>query len=1013
MNRVGSMDEIMQALGEKGLADIEELQGFLQKTFQWPMCSLRQLRNFRYAPSIISRGEAEIFNVTLPRFALRVYLDHNQKSFVNARRIGVLCDQARRWSSKRTNLTEEGVRQARRKLFKGSPAWVLRKHTCVADSLLDPSSISGYHVLQAQLGEVYGEGQEILGTPYLRHIPLTGGLCAQAVCFMATALLHDHARGVHSLPDVTALAAGNLKQPGELILRGLDHRELAEYFSNSAVGLGAIWQRAAAWYPDSGAQFSSGRFVPTHQGNAFAKLIRAYLLSGMPVILPIDAGREAGLVPKTCPLVYKSIFEENGLAKDLYLPDSYTLRRRDHAVILVGCNKDGNNTRDFLFNDPSVFPFMKVSAEQVFDAACYVPDSDFRELNTPPWFLPVTPSEVKVPLGDWRPASDFRLGPETPAIPGLLRVVQYFQADLGCSPLPVFPTPYDPGDFRLLKLSEIPEAHPLREIGGTRSSQKAFADWCRQLRDKCTNDGDRWCWLQYSDNTRWKGTSWCAMWIWDAEKALPDSASYQDTRFRECLIAVLVWTQREFEVPLPLNFRSNAVQLHRDVEPAPQDAQKPAVKKSLITSFSLHGVEQSRRLWPKETKYCDIYTFMQSDAERFLRPHRLFALWLAQLLRYTVWAKLSNVARCSPIHTYWSGRRLRLNPRRKKSLPVSRPVISAMERMADLSLYPSEINDCAGQLDGLLGRPPEILAMASFLPGLASQDERAATSRSALVFLIRLAQQFQHQSRRQCCTIEIVAGSLFDGTWPGILENPTEHRRDRTVFVANILSHEKAISNLLENIKLVFESVSPQTLKRARVTENYPDAVQLAIELEPGPYFVINSWDTIEKLCDSLDSSPISQFVGLNLDIAHWTLAGIKPEWVSKSAPVRKRVIHCHISDHGKGHFCDVALGRIHPRGYFGEWVQLLHQISKEKREPCYPRWNGGIAIELEACKTIDLVGDSATVLSELVGDPEDTRTPLPESLPKERFTIQEYRHKTTRSLGSALVRKLKDFWQR
>jgi hypothetical protein len=41
----------------------------------------------RVAPSITTRGEAEIFGLSSPRFAYRVWLDSIQTSFVNIRRI--------------------------------------------------------------------------------------------------------------------------------------------------------------------------------------------------------------------------------------------------------------------------------------------------------------------------------------------------------------------------------------------------------------------------------------------------------------------------------------------------------------------------------------------------------------------------------------------------------------------------------------------------------------------------------------------------------------------------------------------------------------------------------------------------------------------------------------------------------------------------------------------------------------------------------------------------------------
>jgi hypothetical protein len=113
--------------------------------------------------------------------------------------------------------------------------------------------------------------------------------------------------------------------------------------------------------------------------------------------------------------------------------------------------------------------------------------------------------------------------------------------------------------------------------------------------------------------------------------------------------------------------------------------------------------------------------------------------------------------------------------------------------------------------------------------------------------------------------------------------------------------------------------------------------------------------------------------IGLNLDIAHWFMAGITPDMVYKCNAVRKRIIHGHISDHGNGHFSDVALSRIHKDlEHFQVWVDLLSSVAQDPREPDYPKYWGGLALELEACKNQDLVVESIEVLNKLIQDSEE-----------------------------------------
>ena len=51
-------------------------------------------RSSRYAGSVITRADAELFGLSFPRFAIRVYLDDQQTSFMNLRRTNLLASRA-------------------------------------------------------------------------------------------------------------------------------------------------------------------------------------------------------------------------------------------------------------------------------------------------------------------------------------------------------------------------------------------------------------------------------------------------------------------------------------------------------------------------------------------------------------------------------------------------------------------------------------------------------------------------------------------------------------------------------------------------------------------------------------------------------------------------------------------------------------------------------------------------------------------------------------------------------
>lgn len=212
---------------------------------------------FRSAPSIVVRSEAELFGINMPRFAFRAIVAEKteQASFVNLRRIGSFVSSVGR----RLELgpRDEFISQLRRKC------------RCVADSLLAvPLWAREYHVITTDLARWYSEEVPQKGTPFVTHFPVGGGMCAQAVCFMASALLHQHGRGVYGVSEVTMMS-GTEKDSEETYLNfsGLSVARMTQYFKR--IGL---------------------TVTPQYAQNVrdYREALRAFLLSGVPVIIPVD-----------------------------------------------------------------------------------------------------------------------------------------------------------------------------------------------------------------------------------------------------------------------------------------------------------------------------------------------------------------------------------------------------------------------------------------------------------------------------------------------------------------------------------------------------------------------------------------------------------------------------------------------------------------------------------------------------------------------------------------------------
>ena len=475
---VADYGELQDEVGAFGIQCIEDLQKWLLSDNGDDTVALETLGKegyFSIAPSIITRCEAELFNISMPRFALRVYLDKKRSCFVNVRRISSFSEQARFWGTRSSDISTLDP-QITVDIDLGKqipPTNILRSNSCIGDCVLTaPDRFRDYHILQTNLGKLYGHKEDITGTPYLKHICLSGGgLCAQAVCFIASTLLHKHVQSVHGIADITTLAAENPNQ--ELVLRGLNTKGISNYFLNENVGLNAVWQK-----------LESQQNVKTCN-----TIMRSYLLSGFPVIVPIDSARKAGVTYGGSPSVIKpSIFETNfgsddapNLQQQPAMPDSTQKRTQNHAIVLIGCGK--NNTEDqYVFHDTACYPFMVASSKQLRNATYYTNDEMKYIDKRPPW-LPVTPKEVKMPLGNWCLPEELCNEKHKYIVPrdGLLKIAQMVQP--GPYPerfTPRLPLVKNPGQFRLLNL-------PIDSIEDSKKVDNldlpdALAKWIKQCK---------------------------------------------------------------------------------------------------------------------------------------------------------------------------------------------------------------------------------------------------------------------------------------------------------------------------------------------------------------------------------------------------------------------------------------------------------------------------------------------------------------------------------------------------
>jgi sugar phosphate isomerase/epimerase len=235
------------------------------------------------------------------------------------------------------------------------------------------------------------------------------------------------------------------------------------------------------------------------------------------------------------------------------------------------------------------------------------------------------------------------------------------------------------------------------------------------------------------------------------------------------------------------------------------------------------------------------------------------------------------------------------------------------------------------------GTPPRIrvFGLASFLPEISSKKpDDIRTAQDAMYFLIHLALALREQGH-PLETIELVAGSRVNGV-----------RADKEAQEAEPLYTAGWPAKPLELVDDLCTNLTP-VAERAEA-----EHLRLAIELEPGPLYILGGEEALLHLCEQLAKPGVlSRTTGINLDVAHWDLAGLTHAWLLNHPEVCTCLQHVHISDHGRGHFGDVALGDCHPPGHFLPWLRAIAAAGR-RRPDGVPPMTGLVSIELEACKT-------------------------------------------------------------
>jgi len=260
----------------------------------------------------------------------------------------------------------------------------------------------------------------------------------------------------------------------------------------------------------------------------------------------------------------------------------------------------------------------------------------------------------------------------------------------------------------------------------------------------------------------------------------------------------------------------------------------------------------------------------------------------------------------------------------------------------------------------------EIIAFSSFIPEIMPPGELSPKAVAAIRFLVMTAAKLKSDHRP--FVVEFVGGSRTLGLTKRDVqvENWTE-----TNFRVGILPSARLQDSIRELVRRL-EPVALEAEKRNII---------LALQLEPGPFFLMNGPEALGFFCDELNSNASQSWkntIGLNLDVAHWAFLSKNPfpgsqsldlDWLNRNERVLNRIVHAHVCDQSIGHLADLHLEALHEEPDFSPWLELIARRLMTKPDPdsgVLP-YSGFVSIEHEACKSPEQIRYSFDILCEWI----------------------------------------------
>lgn len=184
-----------------------------------------------------------MLGLSSPRFAYLTKIESKSgKGFLSLRRIEDLKVQLERaqlegWDQS-TNSPRQYSEPERKNALIHLEHLLQRSQPFAECVLPTPDYLDGYRMLSTDFTRLFGRTESSIGTPYLNAIPLGGGVCAQAVVFMATLLMHEQVRSILCPSDLPALVQDCFNRDvTSFEVSGFERETFANVLTDSRIGL--------------------------------------------------------------------------------------------------------------------------------------------------------------------------------------------------------------------------------------------------------------------------------------------------------------------------------------------------------------------------------------------------------------------------------------------------------------------------------------------------------------------------------------------------------------------------------------------------------------------------------------------------------------------------------------------------------------------------------------------------------------------------------------------------------